>query len=68
MPQSLRPQLDQALRDEAEALQRAARLIAARASARELAEVMRRVEELRARRIQIQHEIEERRRKGESGG
>jgi hypothetical protein len=67
VPHTLRPQLDQALRDEAEALQRAARLIASRASPREFAEVMRHVEELRARRIQIQHQIEERRHKGESG-
>lgn len=67
MPQSLRPLLDQALRDEAEALQQAARLIAARAGPREVAQVMRRAEELRARRIQIQQQIDERRRKGESG-
>ena len=62
LPHTLRPQLDEALRLEAEALQEAARLIASRASHREFAEVMRRVEELRTRRIAIQRQIEERRR------
>jgi hypothetical protein len=59
MPQSLRPQLDEALRKEAEALQQAARLIASRAGHREFTEVMRRVDEYRARRIAIQRQIEE---------
>lgn len=59
MPQTLRPQLDQALREEAEALQRAARLVAARASHQELEEVMRRVDELRGKRIAIQRQIDE---------
>ncbi|GAB3660199.1 hypothetical protein [Ramlibacter alkalitolerans] len=63
MPQSLRPQLDQALREEAQALQEAARLVASRASYPDYADVMRRVEELRNKRMAIQKEIEERRRR-----
>ena len=63
MPQSLRPQLDHALREEAEALQEAARLIASRASYQDYAKLMRRIEELRNRRVAIQREIEEKRRK-----
>jgi hypothetical protein len=68
VPQSLRPKLDQALREEAEALQLAARLIASRASYQEYARLMHRVEELRSKRIAIQREIEERRRKQDTLG
>jgi hypothetical protein len=63
VPQSLRPQLDQALREEAEALEQAARLISSRASYQDYAHVMRRVEELRNKRIAIQKEIEEKRKR-----
>jgi len=64
VPQSLRPQLDEALRQEAEALQQAARLITTRATHQEFTAVMRCVEELRTRRVAIQRQIEERRRNG----
>jgi hypothetical protein len=63
VPQSLRPHLDQALREEAEALQLAARLVASRASHQEFTAVLRRVDELRNKRIAIQRQIEELRRK-----
>jgi hypothetical protein len=68
VPHSLRPQLDQALREEAEALQQAARLIASRGSYQDYAKVMRRVEELRMKRIAIQREIEEKRKKQDAVG
>lgn len=68
MPHSLRPQLDQALRDEAEALQQAARLVTARGTAQEYTRVMRRVEELRGKRIAIQRKIDELRQKREPHG
>ena len=68
MPHTLRPQLDQALREDAEALQLAARLVASRASHQEFTEVLRRVEELRTRRIAIQRQIEERRRNQDAVG
>ena len=68
VPHTLRPQLDQALREEAEALQQAARLVASRASHQEFAQVLRRIEELRSKRIAIQREIEELRKKRDTVG
>jgi hypothetical protein len=61
---SLRQQLDQALRDEAEALQLAARLAASRANGRLCVEAIQRAEALRARRVGVQRQVRESR----SGG
>jgi hypothetical protein len=57
--QSLREQLDEALRAEAEALQQAARLAASRGNGRQCAEAIRRAEILRARRVNVQREVRE---------
>jgi hypothetical protein len=61
---SLREQLDQALRAEAEALQLAARLAASPANGRVCAEAIQRAEALRARRVGVQRQVRESR----SGG